>query len=77
MDKPPHLLSQDCKIKGMKVAKAHPTSILRSAQFALIDPVNFLLILCLAHQYLASVEFSVSHKAFGILKIPIVYVGMA
>ena len=28
------------------------------------------------YQYLASVEFSVSHKAFGILKIPIVYVGM-
>ena len=44
MDEPPRLLSQHRKIKCMNIAKAHPTSILRSAQFAPIDPMNFLLI---------------------------------
>lgn len=48
MDESPHLLSQHRKVKSMDITKAHPTPILRSAQFALVDLVNFLLILGLS-----------------------------
>ena len=77
MEEPLHLLSQHRKIKRMNIAKAHPTPILKSAQFAQVDPMNFPLILSLPHQYLAHTEFIPSHIALGILKMLIEYVGIA
>ena len=44
MDESPRLLGQHRKVKSMNIMKAHPTTILRSAQLAPVDPVNFPLI---------------------------------
>lgn len=44
--------------------------------FQLIQWILISFFVC-PHQYFANVEFMVSHRALGILKIPIVYVGIA